>query len=47
VLLYAVLLLDRAGWHTTDKLRVSGSITLIWLPSFCDVRHSPAVFASS
>lgn len=29
----AVLLLDRAGWHTTDKLRVPRNITLIWLPS--------------
>jgi len=30
---HAVLLLDRAGWHTTDKLRVPRNITLIWLPS--------------
>lgn len=28
-----MLLLDRAGWHTTDKLRVPRNITLIWLPS--------------
>lgn len=30
---HAVLILDRAGWHTTDKLRVPRNITLIWLPS--------------
>ncbi len=30
---HAVLLLDRAGWHTTAKLRVPRNITLIFLPS--------------
>ena len=30
---YAVLLLDRAGWHTTDKLDVPRNITPIFLPS--------------
>jgi len=30
---HAVLLLDRAGWHTTDKLRVPRNLTLIFLPS--------------
>lgn len=30
---HAVLLLDRAGWHTTGKLNVPGNITLIFLPS--------------
>jgi hypothetical protein len=30
---HAVLLLDRAGWHTTGRLRVPKNITLIWLPS--------------
>ncbi len=29
---HAVLLLDRAGWHTTDKLRVPKNLTLILLP---------------
>ena len=29
---HAVLLLDRAGWHTTDKLAVPRNITLIFLP---------------
>jgi hypothetical protein len=27
------MLLDRAGWHTTDKLRVPKNMTLILLPS--------------
>ena len=30
---YAVLLLDRAGWHTTHKLKVPRNILLILLPS--------------
>lgn len=30
---HAVLLLDRAGWHTTDKLRMPANITPILLPS--------------
>ena len=30
---HAVLLLDRAGWHTTGKLRVPRNMTLILLPS--------------
>lgn len=30
---HAALLLDRAGWHTTDKLKVPRNITLILLPS--------------
>jgi len=30
---HAVLLLDRAGWHTTAKLRVPKNMTLIFLPS--------------
>ena len=30
---HAVLLLDRAGWHTTGKLRVPANITPILLPS--------------
>lgn len=30
---HAVLLLDRAGWHTTDKLDVPKNMTLIFLPS--------------
>ena len=31
--LYAVLLLDRAGWHTTGKLDMPANITPIFLPS--------------
>lgn len=30
---HAVLLLDRAGWHTTDNLVVPKNMTLIFLPS--------------
>ena len=30
---HAVLLLDRAGWHTTAKLDIPSNITLIFLPS--------------
>ena len=30
---HAVLLLDRAGWHTTDKLDVPKNVSLVFLPS--------------
>jgi transposase len=30
---HAVLLLDRAGWHTTDQLSIPQNMTLILLPS--------------
>lgn len=30
---HAVLLLDRAGWHTTDQLKIPYNMTLILLPS--------------
>ena len=30
---HAVLLLDRAGWHTTGNLAVPKNVTLIFLPS--------------
>jgi len=29
---HAVLIVDRAGWHTTGKLRVPSNITLLLLP---------------
>ena len=29
---HAIVILDRAGWHTTKKLRVPGNITLMPLP---------------
>ena len=29
---HALILLDQAGWHMTDKLRVPGNITLMALP---------------
>lgn len=31
---HAVLLMDRAGWHTTAKLAVPGNLTIILLPSY-------------
>ena len=30
---HAVLIVDRAGWHTTPKLEVPANITLMFLPS--------------
>jgi hypothetical protein len=30
---HAVLLLDRAGWHTTRELKIPKNITLLFLPS--------------
>ena len=30
---HAVVLMDRAGWHTTDKLAVPKNITIVLLPS--------------
>jgi hypothetical protein len=30
---HAVLLMDRAGWHTTGQLKVPKNLTLIFLPS--------------
>jgi len=30
---HAVVLMDRAGWHTTGKLKVPGNLTIILLPS--------------
>lgn len=30
---HAVLLLDRAGWHTTGKLKISRNTSLLFLPS--------------
>ena len=30
---HAVLLLDRAGWHTTGNLTIPKNMTLIFLPS--------------
>jgi transposase len=30
---HAVLLLDRAGWHTTEKLSIPKNMTMIFLPS--------------
>lgn len=30
---HGVVLLDRAGWHTTEKLNIPKNLTLIFLPS--------------
>jgi len=30
---HAVILMDRAGWHTTEKLNVPKNLTIILLPS--------------
>jgi len=30
---HAVLIFDRAGWHTTPELKMPVSVTPIWLPS--------------
>ena len=30
---HAVVLMDRAGWHRTDKLKVPKNLTIILLPS--------------
>jgi transposase len=30
---HAVVLMDRAGWHKTDKLKVPDNLTIILLPS--------------
>jgi len=32
---HAVLLLDQAGWHTTNKLRLPANITMLPLPPKC------------
>lgn len=30
---HAVVLMDRAGWHSTDKLKLPGNLSIILLPS--------------
>ena len=30
--MHALLLLDQAGWHTTDKLKIPANVTLLPLP---------------
>jgi transposase len=32
---HAILLLDQAGWHTSDKLEIPPNITLLPLPAKC------------
>ena len=31
---HAVMVLDRAGWHTARKLVVPSNVTLVWLPPY-------------
>jgi len=31
---HAVMVLDRAGWHTAKKLVIPGNLTLVWLPPY-------------
>ncbi len=33
VMAHGVVLMDRAGWHSTDKLKVPKNLTIILLPS--------------
>ena len=38
---HGVVLMDRAGWHTTDKLRVPDNLTVVLLPSRSLELNSP------
>jgi len=39
---HAVLLLDQAGWHLSDKLQVPDNITIVPLPPKCpELGHRP------
>jgi transposase len=40
---HAVLLLDRAGWHTPAKLAVPSNITLMPLPAKCPELNSAEI----
>ena len=31
---HAVLVLDRAGWHTARRLVIPSNVTLVWLPPY-------------
>ena len=31
---HAVMVLDRAGWHTTKRLVIPSNLTLVWLPPY-------------
>ena len=31
---HAATVLDRAGWHTTEKLAIPSNVTLVWLPPY-------------
>lgn len=36
---HAVVLMDEAGWHTTDRLEVPSNISIIELPAKCPERN--------
>ena len=31
---HAVMVLDRAGWHTAKRLVIPSNVTLVWLPPY-------------
>src|SRR5262249_16237346 len=37
---HALIILDRAGWHTTRKLRLPSNLTLVLLPPACPELNS-------
>ncbi len=37
---YGVLIMDRATWHTTKKLKIPDNITIIYLPPYCPELNS-------
>ena len=39
---HAVILMDRAGWHRTDKLKVPKNLTIILLPSRAPELNPPS-----
>jgi hypothetical protein len=38
---HAIVILDQAGWHTTEKLVVPANLTLVCLPPKCPERKRP------
>ena len=37
---HGVLIMDRATWHTTKKLKIPDNITIIYLPPYCPELNS-------
>jgi hypothetical protein len=44
---HAVVLMDRAGWHTTDKLHLPDNLTIILLPSRSPELNPPLIDCSA